>query len=270
VIRIMTFNIRNGTAADGENSWPHRKELVVDRIRAFDPDVLGLQECRDDFQAAYLKAALGDYAFVGRPRGGDHPASLEMTAVFIRKSAFEVVERSHFWLSQTPDVPGSMSWDSHFPRTVTWVKLEGRQPPHHRLALFNTHFDYNGEEVVTESARLLRTRVEGLLGDMPVILTGDFNAEKDTLAYRILTEGTAEGAKKLNDVYRQVHPERTGNEGTAHDFGTLVDQPAIDWILISGHLQATWAEIDRYNAAGRYPSDHYPLAAVVELREARP
>ena len=74
MLKIMSFNIRYGTAADGAHSWQFRKELVVDRIRAFDPDVLGIQECRNDFQAAYLKAELSDYDFIGFERGGkSHP-----------------------------------------------------------------------------------------------------------------------------------------------------------------------------------------------------
>jgi hypothetical protein len=34
MIKVMSFNIRYATAPDGENSWPHRRGLVIGRVRA--------------------------------------------------------------------------------------------------------------------------------------------------------------------------------------------------------------------------------------------
>lgn len=41
--RTRTFNIRYGSADDGPNAWPHRRELVAGSIRRFSPDVLAIQ-----------------------------------------------------------------------------------------------------------------------------------------------------------------------------------------------------------------------------------
>ena len=69
MIKVMSFNIRYGLADDGENHWNNRKSLALARIQAFGPDLLGLQECRDDAQADFVRANLPDYHFFGTPSG---------------------------------------------------------------------------------------------------------------------------------------------------------------------------------------------------------
>lgn len=61
MIRVMSFNIRHGLADDGENRWEKRKSFTLARMRAFDPDLIGIQECRDDEQAEFLKNGLPEY-----------------------------------------------------------------------------------------------------------------------------------------------------------------------------------------------------------------
>src|SRR5688572_16029338 len=66
-IRVMSFNIRYGTAKDGDDHWDKRKDFVAQTIRTFNPDLLGTQETLD-FQAAYLREQLPGYTFVGAGR----------------------------------------------------------------------------------------------------------------------------------------------------------------------------------------------------------
>ena len=82
----MTFNIRYGTADDKENHWDHRKSLVIDRIKAFDPDLIGMQECRDDSQAEFIKNNLQGYGFHGVRREGGGDTMLEMAPIFFKDS----------------------------------------------------------------------------------------------------------------------------------------------------------------------------------------
>ena len=105
MIKLLSFNIRYGLADDGENHWERRKSLVIDRIRAFDPDLLGLQECRDDSQSAFMKANLQEYDFLGVPRGGESVTAPEMAPILIKKSAFQIKQWEVFWLSETPNIP---------------------------------------------------------------------------------------------------------------------------------------------------------------------
>lgn len=258
-IRVMSFNIRYGTADDGENRWARRKELVIDRIRSFDPDLIGLQECRADAQAEYVKNNLPAYQFIGVRRGGNDETTLEMTPLLYKKTIFEEIARGNFWLSETPDVPGSKSWGSAFPRTAIWIKLHSKTSDA-TLAFLNTHFDHRSKIALEQSADLVYAWAQKLAPDCAVIVTGDFNADKNTPAYRRLTRGA------LYDVYRRAHPDEDA-AATYHGYGKPGAQSAIDWILASEHFETREAEIDRFNERGAYPSDHFPLTAILELKE---
>ena len=156
MIKVMSFNIRYATADDGENNWENRRQLVIDRIRAFDPDLLGLQECRADSQKEFVKKALPNYTFVGQRRGGTGDTSHEMAPLLYKQASFDELDRGIFWLSETPEVPGSVSWDSTFPRTITWTRLRLRHKPDTELYFLNTHFDY-AHRALEPSANFLRT-----------------------------------------------------------------------------------------------------------------
>ena len=252
----MSFNIRYGLADDGIHRWDNRKSLVIDRIKAFEPDLLGLQECRDDFQAEFIKENLPGYEFFGIPRGGGSVTALEMAPVLFKSSAFRLVTQGCFWLSETPNIPGSMSWGSTFPRTATWVQLV-HETSDKELIFLNTHFDYE-PSAIEASARLLQRWITQAREKHAIIVTGDFNADKNSSAYRYLT--TEAG---LVDVFRQIH-SGDEDEGTYHGYGQANDP--IDWILASDSFEAVSAKIDRYHSGNIYPSDHYPVTAILEWK----
>lgn len=257
----MSFNIRYGTAPDGHQHWERRRALVIDRIRAFQPHLLGLQECRDDAQAEFIKQSLPEFQLIGVRRGGAGDPALEMAPVLYRRADFEELAHGYLWLSETPAIPASQSWGSAFARTATWVHLR-HSASTQELFFLNTHFDYASEAARQQSAHLLQRWIKDSAQSWPSLLTGDFNASKDSDAYRILTQRGA-----LQDVYRTLHPELTGDE-TFHGFGNPAEQASIDWILASGHFRPGEAAVDRSRDGGVYPSDHYPITAVLELSES--
>ena len=259
MLNSMSFNLRTASANDGRHGWDNRKQMVIERIRAFSPDLIGAQECRNDAQAAFMKSSLPEYAFVGFERGGEGETAIEIAPIFVRKAAFRIQDAGCFWLSETPEQPGSTSWGSYFPRTVTWARLTALQDQGRELYFFNTHFDYASLEVQVQSARLLSKRIAALAHQLPVILCGDFNIGKDSEPYQALVGGDAAGSARLQDCYRQANPAPWGNEGTFHDFGALESPSALDWMLASAHFQPLEAGIDRFRQGERYPSDHYPL-----------
>jgi len=63
-LTAMSFNIRYGTANDGENRWPLRHDFLVDVMREQAADVIGLQEALD-FQIDEILTALPAYAVIG-------------------------------------------------------------------------------------------------------------------------------------------------------------------------------------------------------------
>jgi endonuclease/exonuclease/phosphatase family metal-dependent hydrolase len=259
MMNVMSFNIRYGLADDGENRWEQRKTLVIDRIKAFDPDLLGMQECRNDSQAEFVKASLPDYEFLGVQRGGDGSSAPEMAPILVKKSTFAVRQWETFWLSESPHTPGSRSWGSVFPRTVTWADLI-HQASGRSLIFVNTHFDYE-PSAIQASARMLKEWIGDAIDHHPFLLTGDFNADKNSSAYRQLTFGNP----PLTDIFRtgKVWQE---DEGTFHGYGVEVPAQPIDWILLSDHFSVLHAEIDSYHHENRFPSDHYPITATLDWK----
>jgi endonuclease/exonuclease/phosphatase family metal-dependent hydrolase len=259
-LRVMSFNLRTSTIFDLTNTWGLRKGVLVRAIRTFHPDLLGTQECRPQ-QARYLRDALDDYGFVGVGRN-DGDDSGEMVAIFYRKATFARQDHGHFWLSTTPSDPGSQSWDTLLPRMVSWAKLK-RRDTGESVYLFNTHFSAFGDQARRESARVLRQKIDTIAGAAPVIVTGDFNADEGSAPHNIMLDAGRDDAARLADTFRDVFPRRRDRLGTLHGFDGRANNDRIDWILASIVFEARSAAIKRYHDDGRYPSDHFPVTAVL-------
>ena len=257
--RTMSFNLRYGTANDGDNRWPNRKELVATTIKRFDPDLLGMQEAMP-LQIKYLQDQLPGYQYVGKSRVPNNPKE-EQCAIFYRKDRFEELEQGHFWLSETPRVPASKSWDSSLPRMATWVRLFDREN-RRSIFLLNTHFDHIGRKAREESAIIIREQI-ARQADGPTIVTGDFNAAENSKPHQILVADAA--PVKLVDTFRQAHPEQTSDVSTISGFRGRRSGRRIDWVLASTDFTILEAAIDRYHEGDRYPSDHYPVTAILSL-----
>lgn len=254
-LRVMTFNLRVRTILDGPNVWDRRRDFAVERIRAFDPDLLGTQEGLDSMET-YLRQRLGDYTFRGAGRR-DGKLRGEMCGVFFKTARFELLDGGHFWLSETPEKPGSRAWGEVFPRMVTWMKLRPRDSGA-TFCWFNTHFAAWSSRARAKSAKLLRERIGEIAGDMPSIVTGDFNTGPDSAPYRTLL-----AEHRLIDVFRAANPVATREEGTMHLFTGWRRGRRMDWILASSHFQAVDAAIDRTRGPRGFPSDHFPVTATL-------
>ncbi|MDA1230979.1 MAG: endonuclease/exonuclease/phosphatase family protein [Planctomycetota bacterium] len=258
-LRVMSFNIRYGTANDGNDVWMNRRELVVQTIKTFTPDLLGTQETLP-FQASYMNEQLPDYTYVGWSREENKDG--EQCGIFVRSERFEIQETGQFWLSESPEEKFSKSWDSSLPRVVTWVRLTDRHANDLAFLFANTHFDHRGTEARRQSAILLRRRLSEMFPKLPIIVTGDFNCDQGSEPYQELLKENL-----LRDSYRTIHPNRGDDEGTFHGFGGKPGTARIDWILATETFKATTAEIDKTNADDRYPSDHFPVSAVFQWQE---
>jgi endonuclease/exonuclease/phosphatase family metal-dependent hydrolase len=263
-VRVMSFNIRYGTAEDGENHWDVRKDFLIDTIKAFNPDLLGTQETLV-FQRDYIRQKLDGYEAFGVARD-DGREQGEIAALFYRTERFEKLDGGNFWLSETPEVVASKSWDSALTRIATWVKLRDRRnaaaPP---ILCLNTHFDHEGKKARLESARLLRSRVAALGKGCALIVTGDFNADDGSEPYNALFGEADDKPAPVVDAYRATHPDLTADEGTFSGFqATKTQGPRIDWIGASRDWKVLDAAIDRTARDGRTPSDHFPVTAVLD------
>ncbi|HSL24158.1 MAG TPA: endonuclease/exonuclease/phosphatase family protein [Vicinamibacterales bacterium] len=264
-LTVMTFNIRYGTADDGENRWSRRREMVFEVIRQQDPDVLGLQEALDA-QIDEIIAALPDYAVVGVGRDDGRDGG-EYSAILYRKSRLHVAEAGTFWLSSTPAVPGSASWGNRIPRICTWARFIDRDG--HAFWHFNTHLDHESQPSRERSTLLIRERVEArTFREDPAIVTGDFNAGAKNPALATLIGAGAEPGSQpapFVDTYRKVHPgEQDVGTYTAFTFGRT-DGEKIDFVLAPQGSEILNADIIRWGRNNRYPSDHFPVVARVRL-----
>lgn len=262
-LKAMSFNIRYGTAKDGENHWDKRKDFVVDTIRDTAPDVLGTQETLS-FQADYLAAKLPpEYARYGK--GRERFGRGERCELFWNTNRFELVKSGSFMLSETPDEHGSKSWDAALPRIASWVvladKTDGATKPHSELFVINTHFDHRGANARTESAKLIRERTTALAGDRPVVMMGDLNFGPKAPGYVPLAKAP------WLDTYRVIHPVEIEGEGTFCGFRGKRTGNRIDYIFSRG-LTVEAAAIDRRERDGRNPSDHFPVTASFEFPPA--
>lgn len=264
-VKVMSFNIRFGAANDGENRWAKRSYLVAETITLFDPDLLGGQEVLG-FQAQFLQELLPEFGFhgVGREDGTDKG---EFVPLLYRKSRFDLVDSGHFWLSETPEVAGSKSWDSSLPRMASWVKLSDKQNAGKQLVFINTHFDHRGKQARLESAKLIRKRADQFIADgLPVIITGDFNTNEDLKPYQALMADGSGTSAGFVDSYRAAHPERKADEASFSRWNGHREGSRIDWVLHSPDFVTLESVINYTNDNGRYPSDHYPVQAVVRLK----
>ncbi len=257
-LRVMSFNVRYPSPDDGANRWEQRRDLMVRTIREQHPDVLGTQELYK-LQGDYLVGKLPHYTWFGLGRYGDDRD--EHMGVFYRTDRLRLVESGNFWLSDTPDKPGSISWGHPLPRMVTWalfeVKAGGR-----RFYYYNTHFPYRDQDepARTRAAQEIAGRLEALPANLPFVLTGDFNTTPDSPAHALLTRG-------LQDA-RISAGTHSGPEATFHNF-TGKPNRRIDWILYRG-FHATAVHTVTTSHEGRYPSDHFPVSAELTWDAAAP
>lgn len=250
-LSVMTYNIRYGTAADGPDAWPARRAHLVTVIQEAAPDLLALQEALR-FQLDELAAALPGYAElgVGRDDGG---TTGEYAALLYRIDWLTVDTSDTFWLSDTPDVPGSSSWGNRITRICTWARFHERAGGR-RFAVFNVHLDHESQPSRERAAALVAARAAALAPGAPAIVLGDFNAGEDNPAIATLREAG------FRDTFRDRHPAARW-VGTFNGFQGDSTGPKIDHILVRGNWTVDAADILRPRFGGRDPSDHFPVTA---------
>lgn len=254
-LRAMTFNVRQADGDDGHQSWEFRCDALAKTIRRCMPDILGTQEAFPE-QIAFIHQQFPQFNSFGIGRFGDDQHM--HNRIFFNSERFSLLENGDFWLSTTPDIPGSKDWGIPRPRLVSWGRLA--MSDGFEVLVMCTHFPYHrgAEEARRESARLVRAKIDAVPQDMPVLLFGDFNAPAGGEVYQSLTE-------TLHDVWTDAG-ELRGPETTVHGYGKY-EGARIDWILYRFLGEVLWAETVTDRPNGLFPSDHYPVLAVFSLTE---
>ncbi len=172
-LNVMTFNVRYSTLADSANAWIYRHDKVSSQILFHEAEIIGVQEALHS-QVMDMQKELSGYKFTGVGRT-DGKQEGEYSAIFYNAKILQLLESKTFWLSETPTVAGSKSWDAAITRIVTWAKFKDNKT-NKTFFVFNTHFDHIGKVARRESAKLLLKRIDEIAGKNSVIITGDFNA----------------------------------------------------------------------------------------------
>ncbi|WP_327053329.1 endonuclease/exonuclease/phosphatase family protein [Halomicrococcus gelatinilyticus] len=265
-LRVMSYNIRYDNPNDGENVWRERRDKIANAIRFHKPGVVGLQEALHA-QLQDLSERLPGYEWLPAGRKEVENAG-EYAAIGYDRDRFNLEREGIFWLSETPDEPGSVGWDANLPRLAHYVELR-EQFTDVTFWHFNTHFDHAGEESRLNAAKLLLHRIDGLVPDDPVVITGDFNCRAGSPPYVRLTGRTQSSrGRTLRDSHRYSKYGHHGPETSMTDFSNLIPDKKIDHVFVSSDVEVVLHGIlsDAY-ASGRYASDHLPVVADVSLPE---
>lgn len=249
-IRVMTFNVRVPVESDGANRWEARRDLAARTVARARPDVIGTQELHAR-QGDDLVARLPGYRWFGIDRRGGHDD--EHMGILYNTRRLTLVDSGAFWLSDTPQVPGSISWGHPYPRMASWA-IFARRGDGRRFRLVNTHLPYRaGDEPAREKgAALILSRLDTLPGArLPTVLTGDFNTTPASATHAALST-------RLTDAWTGAR-RRAGPAETFHGFKGVADR-RIDWIFVRGfRVDRARTLTDREGAV--WASDHFPVVA---------
>jgi endonuclease/exonuclease/phosphatase family metal-dependent hydrolase len=288
LLKVMTFNLRGSMMQiDGANYWPHRADLNIRTLQKYTPDLIGFQEFQTGHLAAYQEH-LPDYAYeLGLNSIDDSDYGMK-NPIYWRRDRFDLLASGGFYLSDTPEV-WSDGWDGVFVRCATWVHLHDKVTDS-PLMMLNTHLDHIGEQARRNGTRLIVSQLPRINPEgWPTVITGDFNARVWAMEDHggVIPEGMEEEATPAGIVheiflgagFRDTFTEAGHDEGihtnTFHDFkGT--DYPAIgqriDWILIQDgknqRLNTLACDILQDAEPPLYPSDHYPVMAVLRVESS--
>ena len=262
-LTLMSFNIRYGTANDGENRWALRREMLFDVVRDAKADLVGLQEALDG-QIQELLTALPQYGVVGVGRD-DGKTRGEYAAILYRRDRFHVSDAGTFWFSDTPEVVASKSWGNTITRICTWARFVDRDGS--AFWHYNVHLDHQSQPSRERSAGLLAERIAARRSlTEPAIVTGDFNVGETNPAITRLTAPQSGAPATFIDTFRARHPdEKMAGTFTGFKYGETSGDK-IDYILVPPGTEVLEAAIVRTSRNDKYPSDHFPVVARVVVR----
>lgn len=272
---VASYNIRylNSVDYDEGNGWSDRVSAISDLIRFYDFEMIGMQEVTDK-QLQDLLISLNQYKSVGCARDDGEKAG-EYSPILYNSAKIKAVSSGTFWLSDSTDVP-SVGWDARKPRICTWghfAKLDNGQD----IWMFNTHFDHRGVEARNKSAELILKKIREITPqNAMIILTGDFNADQNSMPYQII-----ESSKVLKDAF-SVARFRYANNGTFNNFNiNRKTVERIDHIFVSTNIDVVkygiltdvyWTQNSsadytaKQKIEPKFPSDHFPLMIIVQSR----
>jgi len=269
---ILSCNIRVALPEDeaAGNGWNVRRDLCLDIIRAQKPDLICFQEVLRGQMADLGKGlpALSGFGFEGPEMDARMVGygGIAKNPVFYSRERYELVTAGGFWLSVTPHIPGSLSWESARARHVNWVRLRDRVS-RKQFRILSTHLDHVSQRAREEQIKMILADAAVYAPEFPQILGGDLNSTAANPVHKLILD-----AGWTDSHTAAPEPQDDGN--TTHGFleekATAKSEAAkkrgpIDFIVTRGPISTLAWKIIRDSKDGRYPSDHYFISAKVTI-----
>lgn len=261
-LHVMSYNIRYNNPDDGDNQWTYRKDFAANLVKFYDTDIFGAQEVLHD-QLIDLIDRLPSYAYIGVGRE-DGKTKGEYAPILYKKDRFSVVKSGNFWLAENIHAIGKKGWDAACERVATWGIFKDKKNGKEFFFL-NTHLDHMGKIARHEGASLVLEQAQQLAGNLPIFVTGDFNAIPSDEPILILTD--PKDPRHLTHS-RAIAAFTYGPEWTFHDFGKIpyTEREWIDYIFVKGNIRVLQHGVLTDTLNHIYPSDHCPVIATVEIQ----
>jgi len=256
-LNVMSFNVRYYTPYDGINHWTYRKDRVIQVLKNYEPDIMGLQE-PVIWQIEDILEKMPDYSWLGYgPEDGDTRGEYE--PVLYNAKKMQLLSAGQFWLSENhEDV--SIGWDADNKKVCVWGKFitlkEGNV-----FYFFNVHYDHKGVTARKESSKLVLRMIDKLIGDqqIPVILAGDFNSGPNTEPIKTIKTS-------MKDSYEVTLSPPTGSVGTFNNFDENYPLTGrIDYVFVNDLVTINSYRTINDRVDNLFPSDHFPLWVNVSL-----
>jgi len=272
---IMSSNDRFASARDkssnpdtGDRDWTNRKSAYFAMVNYYRPAVIGLQEAEKEQVRDILNNCSGyGYYGLGRKNGKDILADdsywglipgsdegEESSTIIYRTDLITLNSSGTIWHSTQPTKANTYfsEMEDHVPQTSTWAIMTYK-PTNKQFFLLNTHPSVYNAAHSKEITLIHNTITSKNTGNLPVILTGDWNME----------ENDTNMATIRNNYYSARRKgQKTDYFETFHWWGTKEEQ--IDHIFFKGIGDCYMFHTDKRKWNDKYISDHYPVFAIFD------
>lgn len=248
-LKILSQNVMCW-GVEGKSSFEMRRPLMQRAVRESGADIIGFQEVTPVWKE-YFDKDLSDFEHYLVYRSEKNP---EGTPIYWNPARVEMLNCGHFWLSETPTV-SSLGWDARCVRITCWALFRELESGS-QFAFVNTHLDHVGMTAQVKGIEQICAFIRQRFGDdMPLILTGDFNAQPDSRVIAV-TDTLLQDARSA---------AKTTTDGiTFHGFGEHAPI-IIDYIYLSRNIGCDRFEIVDIHDDKTVQSDHYGVLAHLNI-----
>ncbi|MBT3979844.1 MAG: endonuclease/exonuclease/phosphatase family protein [Bacteriovoracaceae bacterium] len=255
-MKLITSNIRFDNPDDGSNGWDSRKSILADTLLSYSPTIIGTQEGRRP-QLKELENLLGNLQLADTHR--EWIERRMYPGQFFSPSSVALLRATDVWLSDTPEIAGSKSFNSAFPRLcniIEYITLADQK----KFLICVVHLDHQLAQTRAEQARVLAEQLSKFNSEnLPFAVMGDFNEGPDDEVHSLLH-------KMLPGIRDPWIEKKLAEQTTYHKFkGSYPEGKRIDWILLSNQFDVKSIEIDKHKSGDTFPSDHFPVRCEIEL-----